>query len=238
MRIAFHILLPILLAYNDENLPEDGNLNVEDYQRFFKRLRHKFPLGFRYMLVGEYGEDRGRPHYHCALFGVGMAYNKILAETWGKGDIHVGEVNAASCRYLVAYIGKGMYRKHEKGLEGRAAEFMRSSKGYPGGMGAGTIDRIAKKERVRRIDKDFYITEFQIGRMKYPLGSYLAKRLHRKRGGNESAIELNYDDYQRSILDANLLDGSDFRFNLLVEDEVKRRKLYAKKRFFKKRKGF
>lgn len=76
----------VTLTYNDDNLPEGGNLCKYDYQCFFKRLRKHFddeckrmraltgdnslsPLRIRYYGCGEYGDKYGRPHYHFIIFG-------------------------------------------------------------------------------------------------------------------------------------------------------------------------
>ena len=60
----------ITLTYNFENLPKDGSLSVDVVQKFFKRLRKKFPdRKIRYFLCGEYGDMLSRPHYHACLFG-------------------------------------------------------------------------------------------------------------------------------------------------------------------------
>ena len=82
----------ITLTYNDEYLPENGQLVKKDYQDFMKRLRKQHGK-VRYYYCGEYGnqydEDGeqitktyivngkekqvptiGRPHFHACLFGM------------------------------------------------------------------------------------------------------------------------------------------------------------------------
>lgn len=79
----------ITLTYDNDNLPENGNLNHRDFQLFLKRYR-KFlaPHKIKYFMCGEYGEacklcskslkqcrckkslpTLGRPHYHAIIFG-------------------------------------------------------------------------------------------------------------------------------------------------------------------------
>jgi hypothetical protein len=62
----------ITLTYSDEHLPEDGSLNPEHLTRFWKRLRKNESADkkdwIRYFACGEYGEKRGRPHYHAMVF--------------------------------------------------------------------------------------------------------------------------------------------------------------------------
>lgn len=60
----------VTLTYNDEHLPLDRSVSVREIQLFIKRLRKKiYPLKIRYFGCGEYGERRGRPHYHVIIFG-------------------------------------------------------------------------------------------------------------------------------------------------------------------------
>lgn len=48
----------------------DGDLHIEDVQRFLKRFRKVIsPVKIRYFMCGEYGSKCLRPHYHLAVFG-------------------------------------------------------------------------------------------------------------------------------------------------------------------------
>ena len=47
----------------------DFSVRKDVMQRFMKRLRMKIGVPVRYLLCGEYGEKRGRPHFHILLFG-------------------------------------------------------------------------------------------------------------------------------------------------------------------------
>lgn len=109
----------ITLTFDDDHLPEDKSIHKEDLQLFFKRFRKR--LGdrkIRYYACGEYGEERGRPHYHAILFGFGSlselyydrglkAYrSKLIDECWSFGHNTVGSVTYDSCRYVADYVGK------------------------------------------------------------------------------------------------------------------------------------
>lgn len=60
----------VTLTYAPEKLPENGSLVPEHVQSWLKRLRARVaPSKFRFFLVGEYGDESERPHYHAALFG-------------------------------------------------------------------------------------------------------------------------------------------------------------------------
>lgn len=117
----------ITLTYSPEHLPKDLSLHSEDFQKFMKRLRKKYPLHpIRYFHCGEYGEPSNannqiaRPHYHAILFGFSftdrmehkeangnMLYtSKILSKIWGKGHCIIGNVTYQSAAYVARYIMK------------------------------------------------------------------------------------------------------------------------------------
>lgn len=110
----------ITLTYNDKNLPKDGGLHVEDWQKFAKRLRKEVGK-FRYYHAGEYGERYGRPHYHALLFGYRpsdceylrstgagskLYTSKVLSDVWSKGYCSVGDVTFESAAYVARYCLK------------------------------------------------------------------------------------------------------------------------------------
>lgn len=111
----------ITLTYDPENLPANGTLNVEDPQRFMKRLRKKLsPLKIRFFLCGEYGEELSRPHYHAIIFGYNfpdkiqysekngftLYESKELSEAWGLGRCRIGNVTFDSAAYVANYATK------------------------------------------------------------------------------------------------------------------------------------
>ena len=72
----------ITLTYSDKHLPEDGQLNKSDLQKYFKRLRKTLDKRVRYYAVGEYGTKRGRPHYHILLFNVKDDDEQKIRNAW------------------------------------------------------------------------------------------------------------------------------------------------------------
>lgn len=109
----------ITLTYDDDHLPDDGNLKLRDYQLFMKRLRKKFGKGIKYYHCGEYGDNFKRPHYHAILFNFDLPDKKlyrdgdnklytseILEDIWGKGFAPVGEVTFDSAAYVSRYCTK------------------------------------------------------------------------------------------------------------------------------------
>ncbi len=111
----------VTLTYDAKNLPTDGSLNKQHYQKFMKRLRKQYePKKIRYFHCGEYGQKLERPHYHACLFGMDFADRKPhssrndiivyqsdeLEQIWGKGFCTVGELNYQTAAYTARYIMK------------------------------------------------------------------------------------------------------------------------------------
>lgn len=132
----------VTLTYSNDHLPAGGTLVPRDAQLFLKRLRKK--LGerkIRFYLVGEYGEQTFRPHYHAALFGVSTLDKHVVSACWPHGSIHVGDLNDASAAYMGGYITKKMTKVDDERLEGRHPEFARMS--LRPGIGATAVQTMA-----------------------------------------------------------------------------------------------
>lgn len=116
------------LTYSDENIHETG-LSKRDIQLFMKRLRKRFGVGIRYFIVGEYGDNTCRPHYHGILFGMdfpdkypwqkgkkgSMQYRSSTLESlWTLGHCTVGDFNDATASYICQYVNKKLdYEKND-----------------------------------------------------------------------------------------------------------------------------
>lgn len=111
----------ITLTYDSEHLPSDGNLRLDHFQDFMKRLRARIsPIKVRFFHCGEYGDNFGRPHYHAILFGfdfpdrkmyseshgVRLYSSELLADLWPCGFSSVGNVTFESCAYVARYVVK------------------------------------------------------------------------------------------------------------------------------------
>lgn len=97
----------LTLTYNDEHLPPGAQLSKRDLQLFIKRLRKVNP-GIKYFAVGEYGTDKGRPHYHLVIFNlVDLA---LITDTWtdqfgdSLGFITGSRATMGRVRYMVEYM--------------------------------------------------------------------------------------------------------------------------------------
>lgn len=121
----------ITLTYNDEHLPDRGELDYEHFQLFMKRLRKKFKgRKIKFFMCGEYGGDRNRPHFHAALFNVDFmdkvyykttragsklftseTLNKLWSDKGGEpiGFTTVGTLTFDSAGYIARYTMKKLY---------------------------------------------------------------------------------------------------------------------------------
>lgn len=118
----------VTLTYDDRHLPVNGSLHYPDVQKFFRRLRKAFPgVKVRYYVVGEYGGETDRPHYHALLFGIrfadlvvhsqsGSGHTLFLSEQlrklWPLGNHLIGEVTPQSAAYCAGYCTKKITGEH------------------------------------------------------------------------------------------------------------------------------
>lgn len=110
----------ITLTYNNEYLPADGSLCLEDFQKFMKRLRKRVDVPIRFFHCGEYGERFARPHYHACIFGfdfkdkylwsvregIRLYVSDLLSDLWPYGFSTIGDVTFESAAYVARYIMK------------------------------------------------------------------------------------------------------------------------------------
>lgn len=121
----------ITLTYDEDHLPKDGSLNVKHWQDFMKRLRFSLKeKKLRFFHCGEYGEKKGRPHYHAIVFGECFrrdSYDlehsdrgdltwrsKLLDSLWPFGLNRVGDVTFESCAYVARYVTKKVNGRRAK----------------------------------------------------------------------------------------------------------------------------
>lgn len=169
-----------------------------DIKKFMDRLRKRFPpASVRFFGVGEYGDKSFRPHYHIALFGVGVEDKEKVEECWTNPD--TGEITGfvagspldhGRAGYISGYTVKKLTKMDDDRLsEGMHPEFARMSN-RPG-MGALAIPLIAKT-----IDGTEIIDRFEdvpkairLGGRVYPLGKYLRSKLRKEVGFTDEYIQ-------------------------------------------------
>lgn len=149
----------VTLTYKDLYQPGYAVcLCPQDPREFLNRLRSRLaPSPIRYYLVGEYGDEKQRAHYHLALFGYPHcaffpegdqeSINRrrkcncipctTIRNTWGLGNTDCGSLTPESASYLAGYLTKRMNHPEKKctpkcthpPLGGRFPEFARQSNG-------------------------------------------------------------------------------------------------------------
>lgn len=88
----------LTLTYADD----PGELDYSHVQEFNKRLRHSG--SFRFYCVGEYGERRGRGHWHMLVFGRSFGATGYRSlDSWPFGSVYIGDVTPASAGYCMQY---------------------------------------------------------------------------------------------------------------------------------------
>lgn len=198
----------VTLTYADH--PTDGppvSLNPKHVQDWLKRLRKAAPSRLRFYLVGEYGDESQRPHYHAALFGFPACCNgrtardsrnvpipdrccdvcRTLNSTWGFGHIDCGQLATSSAQYIAGYVLKKMTMRQDPRLNGREPEFARMSN-RPG-IGHDMMYEVAST----MMEFNLELTQADVpvslrhGPKNLPLGRYLRKKLRGMIGRDEKA---------------------------------------------------
>ena len=131
----FHSYSFITLTYADEHLPKDGSVNRPDLRAWLEKMRRQVGE-FRYFAVAEYGEDKGRAHYHVIHFGGSgtPAWRAIYENAWTGNKGLRGRVQTedprdkkAAMAYCLGYVTKKMTSAKDDRLDGRTPEFFSCS---------------------------------------------------------------------------------------------------------------
>lgn len=172
----------VTLTYKEA--PDD--FNSDDVRLFLKELRRKHGRA-RYLLVGERGAKSGRIHYHVALFGVSPTERGIIARSWKRGFVDVGELNSRSAHYLVKYLLKD------------GESFRRMS--LKPGIGGLLVDQIGARVGpllASEVIEDVP-TSIRVANRMVPIGRYVRKKVREKVGRSgltpQSVRELQRAEY-------------------------------------------
>ncbi|AXH74310.1 MAG: replication initiator protein [Microviridae sp.] len=197
----------VTLTYDDEHLPDScgcktcqgkhitGTLRPRDPTDWLKRVR--FALGekervIRFYLVGEYGDENFRPHYHLMLFGASQFDHALLCEKWSKGLVQTAECNQHTCSYIAGYVTKKMTKTDDDRLQGRHPEYSRQSN-RPG-IGAYAADCIGDTLTTKEGSYGLIQThgespsEILVSGKRQPLHPYLKERIRKKVGAPRLGI--------------------------------------------------
>lgn len=193
----------VTLTYDTKELPftKWGNptLDKKDVVRFMKRLRYyheteevtwyereqikrKMPIGKRrkikYYAVGEYGELKGRPHYHLIIFN---ALDDHIKKAWPKGQVWIDSGNVNTFIYVLSYLEKSE-RKQEYDKERQKKFSLQSTK-----LGFGYIDK-AKKWHNEDNDRNYVTLE----KVKIAIPKTLRKKIYDEDKRREMVPHIKY----------------------------------------------
>lgn len=201
----------VTLTYSDEFLPFRGSLDAGHARDWLKRIRRAVePSRIRFYLVGEYGDQMGRPHYHAALFGYqNCAYGEtrntertgvhrecckscdVVRDTWGMGRISVGYLDISTAQYIAGYVTKKMTRHDDVRLEGRYPEFARMSlRPGIGFSGMSDVADVLLRYGERWVDVPATLAH---GTKEMPLGRYLRGTLRSMCGMEKGTPQASLD---------------------------------------------
>lgn len=103
------------LTYRDDDLPLIGSVKYKfdfpclckrDIQLFMKRLRKNIKEKIKYHVVGEYGPQTLRPHYHGLLFSFVPIDETLFVSCWSKSDLKFDVFEPAFTRSAAGYVSK------------------------------------------------------------------------------------------------------------------------------------
>lgn len=245
----------ITLTFDEDNYPEHHSVERRTAQLFLKRLRKAYGGRIRYFLVGEYGDETGRPHYHAALFGYSRCENGStrydrsgnvkccpnchrVSDAWGYGRIQVAELEPQSMGYICGYVTKKMTKDDDPRLEGRLPEFATMS--LRPGIGYDAMHDLA--DVLMKFDLDLYDDvplELQHGKEKLPLGQYLRRNLRLMVGKDASTPDSTLEKYKeklRPLRESAFNNSRSFKEEVLAASLGRRIQLEAKQKRNKDRK--
>lgn len=182
----------VTLTYNDEFLPKGRTLVPDHPVLFLKRFRKALsgiPHGpkVRFFLVGEYGDETHRPHYHLSMFGIGPEQWALVEDCWTHprskkpyGHVKSMEFHPRTAAYVGGYVTKKMTKAGDPRLGLKHPEYARQSRNP--GLGRDALDVI-----VDAMATDFGMDELlhtgdvpmavKMGNQSMPLGGYLRRML-------------------------------------------------------------
>lgn len=189
----------VTLTYDEASVPQNGTLVPKHVTDWLKRMRRGFPEPLRFFLVGEYGDENERPHYHIALFGYPTCEDPVnkkylrrylrqeclclpcrfVRSKWEFGISDVANLEKDSIQYVAKYTtkkmtnGKDVYVQDY--LAGRHPEFARMS--LKPGIGATAVSKL-----VKQLGQDYEGSVYRFNGVLWPFGRYIKGKIYESLG--------------------------------------------------------
>lgn len=230
--------------------PPPGNtLCPDDTRNFIRRFRSVYRKPFKYFLVGEYGENFDRPHYHALIFGYDFGLTNYncqndkrqtsnltqlhntnaldcpeLTQLWGLGYTSVGELTFDSAAYCAQYAMKKINGPNAHShYQGRHPEFMRTSQNAIG------------KQYAHAFAKEIILNNNVLSNgVEQPIPNYYLKQ-YEKQNHDLTQLKIKREEFsqthtiEKSYIRAVHLDS---KFKLKISKADAFRIKYAKSQFF------
>lgn len=207
------------------NRPVLGTLVYEHPRNFLKKLRRHCAnvdenWKIRYYLVGEYGDESERPHYHIALYGFPHCLNgqtnhlqknccpscETIQKMWIHGGVDVGELNEKSSSYIAGYVTKKWTKEDlwtKQKLMGRKPEFCRMS--LKPGIGANAIKTLVASGVSNPRKAPYLLSSLdapvalKIGGSPKQLGRYLRRKWRESLGRSPDTPEHGIQEFMAQL---------------------------------------
>lgn len=185
----------------------NGSLDKADFRKYLASIRtqyHRRKIFFRYYVVGEYGDQTGRPHYHAVLYGIPREEYDVLRETWLSrthanqkvgGFVRFDLFSRDLAAYITGYVAKKWHKRgrySEQRLDGREREFSLTSRR----PGLGTfaipdlVDAFGTAGGKELLESHGDIpSSLRFGGNVLPLGRFIRSHLRKHQGLSESGNE-------------------------------------------------
>lgn len=226
----------VTLTYDTENVPINrrGYMTLEktDLQKFFKLVRYyddkkikevteldpvkgnKAGRNYdkkriKYYAVGEYGENKGRPHYHIIIFNV---YDKkSIEKAWPKGNIDIQVVNVNTIDYTLKYINKD--KSYVKSHTEQKREFSLMSKG----MGLNYVTNESVRYHNSDLDNNYIVNTRGF---KVPLSRYYRDKIFSKERKKDLVEHIKKITFEKEQKDREIFEAH----NISYDENVQKKK--------------
>lgn len=189
--------LTLTYADTEEKSYAKESVDKRELQLFIKLLRRRIePCSLRYVGVGEYGSNLGRPHYHLIVYTSVWISQLLVQDVWAKGHVDVKLFGEWSASYLAGYIISGADAEHGRRIGNRSPEFTIQS--LKPGVGYGAAPAIAA-EVLTRYGVEYVLetgdipTVLRVNGKLWPIGSYLKKKVYDAAGLDPAVVRYNKD---------------------------------------------